>query len=103
MTLPVSTCRSRIWVIIIIDVVIVDVGVIVKFGIGVVREIMGGTGVLLSVIANVALNNIVDVARTVLIKLQVVTSAFLEDDDSDVDRAEDAELIGLLEETILTL
>jgi hypothetical protein len=49
-TLPVSTRGGRIWVVIIIDVVIVSVGVIVKFGIGVVREIMGGSGVLLSVI-----------------------------------------------------
>jgi len=51
-TLPVSTYGSRIWVIIIIDVVIVGIGVIVKFGIGIVRKIMGGTGILLSVILN---------------------------------------------------
>lgn len=51
MTLPVSTYGSRI-IVIIIDVVIVGVGVIVKFGIGTVREIMGSTGILLSVILN---------------------------------------------------
>lgn len=75
----------------------------IEFGIGIVREIVRSSGVLLSVVTNVALNDVVDVARTVLIKFQVMTRAFLKDNDGDIDRAEDAEFIGLFEETILTL
>lgn len=103
MTLLVSTCRSRVWVVIVIALIVVDVGVVVKFGIGVVCKIVGGAGILFSIVTNVTLNDIVDVARTVLIKLQVMTSAFLKDDDRDIDRTEDSKLISLLEETVLTL
>lgn len=46
-----------------------------------------------------AANGLIDVARGELIELLVVT----EDDDSDVDGAEDAELVGLFEETTLSL
>jgi hypothetical protein len=49
-TLPVSTYGSRIWVVVVIDVVIIDLGVIVKFGVGIIREVMGGTSILLSII-----------------------------------------------------
>lgn len=98
-----STCGNRIWVVVVVTLVIVDIGVMMKFGIGVVREIVGSAGILLSIVPNVTLNDIVDVARTVLIKFQVMTGTFLKDDDGDVNRAEDAKFVGLFEETILTL
>lgn len=98
-----STCGSRIWVVVIVALIIVNIGVMIKFGIGIVHEIVRSSGVLLSVVTNMTLNDIVNVARTVLIKFQVMTRAFLKDDDGDIDRAEDTEFIGLFEETILTL
>lgn len=98
-----STCRSRIWVVVIVAFIIVNICVVIKFGIGVVHEIVGSSGVLFPVVTNVTLDDIVDVARTILIKFQVMTRAFLKDDDSDIDRAEDTEFVGLFEETILTL
>jgi len=49
------------------------------------------------------LYNIVDVVGAILVELNMVTWTFLEDDDCDFDRAEDAQLVGFLEETILTL
>lgn len=98
-----STCGGRIRVVVIVSLIIVNIGVMVKFGIGVVHEIVGSSGVLFPVVTNVTLDDIVDVARTVLIKFQVMTRAFLKDDDCNIDRAEDTEFIGLFEETILTL
>lgn len=99
----VSTWGSGIWVVVVVALIIVNISVMVKFGVGVVRKIVRSSGVLLSIVTNVTLNDIVDVARTILIKFQVMTRAFLKDDDGDIHRAEDAEFIGLFEETILTL
>lgn len=98
-----STYRSGIWIVVVVALVIVKISVMIKFGVGVVHKIVRSSGVLFSVVTNVTLNDIVDVARTVLIKFQVMTRTFLKDNDGDIDRAEDAELIGLFEETILTL
>jgi hypothetical protein len=99
----VSTYGSRIWVVIVVALIIVNIGVMIKFGVGVVHEIVWSSGVLLSIVTNVTLNDIMDVARTVLIEFQVMTRTFLKDDDGDIDRAEDTEFVGLFEETILTL
>jgi hypothetical protein len=98
-----STCGNRIWVVVVVALVIVKISIMIKFGIGVVRKIVRSSGVLLSIVPNVTLNDIVNVARTILIKFQVMTRSFLKDDDGNIYRAEDAEFIGLFEETILTL
>lgn len=98
-----STCRNRIWVVVIVSLIIVNIGVMIEFGVGIVHEIVGSFSVLFPIVTNVTLDDIVDVARTVLIKFQMMTRAFLKDDDCDIDRAEDTEFVGLFEETILTL
>lgn len=49
------------------------------------------------------LDHAVDVCRAVLEELDMVSWPLLEDDDSDVDGAEYAELVGFLEEAVLAL
>lgn len=53
--------------------------------------------------AKVPLDHAVDVCRAVLEELDMVSWPLLEDDDSDVDGAEYAELVGFLEEAVLAL
>ena len=53
--------------------------------------------------AKMALDHAVDVGRAVLEELDMVAGALLEDDDGDVDGAEDTELVGFFEETVLAL
>jgi hypothetical protein len=91
-----STCGSRIRVVVVVALIVVNIGVMIEFGVGVVHEIVGGSGVLFSVVlnrkkrlvkkrrekskmtyTNVTLDDIVDVARTVLIEFQVMAGAFL--------------------------
>jgi uncharacterized membrane protein len=91
-----STCGNRIWVVVVVALVIVKISIMIKFGIGVVRKIVRSSGVLLSIVLNrrrkkvgkkrlekeitypnVTLNDIVNVARTILIKFQVMTRSFL--------------------------
>ena len=53
--------------------------------------------------AKMTLDHAVDVCRAVLEELDMMTWPLLEDDDCDVDGAEDAELVGFLEEAVLAL
>ena len=53
--------------------------------------------------AKMTLDHAIDVCRAVLEELDMVTWPLLEDDDGDVDGAEDAEFVRLLEEAVFPL
>lgn len=89
---------------VVVPVVVIDVRSIVYLDVvGIVCKVVGSAGVVFAIIAHVTLNDVMDVAGAILVQLYVMTRAFLEYDDCNVDGAEDTELVCLLEKAVLTL
>jgi hypothetical protein len=77
----------------------VDVFVVIVVHVLLPHEILGAFVLVRSAIILIATDGLVDVARGELVQLLVVA----EDDDGNIDRAENGELVGLLEEAAFAL
>lgn len=84
-------------IVVVVLIVVIAVIQIVHLGAGVAREVLGSTRIFFTIMTKMALDDVVDIGRTVLVQLEMVTRAFLKDNDCNVDGAKYAQFIGLFE------
>lgn len=90
-------------IVVIVLVIVVSIDNVIYFRVRVPSKILGSTRIFFPIMANVALDDVVYVGGAVLVELDMMARAFLKDDNSDVDRAQNTELICLFEQAILAL